>query len=61
MKRLKSNALNIITLILVALKLTGLISWSWWLVALPSLFIYLIVLITLSAHLVIELVKRIMK
>jgi hypothetical protein len=30
-------------------------------VALPSLFIYLTVLVTLSAHLVIELVKRIMK
>lgn len=32
--------LNIVTLVFVVLKLTGVIDWSWWLVLMPTIVLF---------------------
>ena len=52
---IKIGFLNLLTIIFVVLKLTELISWSWWLVLLPTLinvgivFGFLLMLVLLAA------------
>jgi hypothetical protein len=40
--------MSTLTMIFVVLKLTGLISWSWWLVLLPSLIDIILYLLFIS-------------
>lgn len=42
---------EILTLIFIVLKLTGVISWSWWLVCLPEIiaFVLYVVICTIAA------------
>lgn len=58
--------LELLTLIFVLLKLTGLIAWSWWLVLLPAFIALAIYVIWISASLAImykasKVIKNLMK
>lgn len=44
---------HLLTLLFVGLKLTGYIAWSWWLVLLPSILVFLIAIMAILISLVV--------
>ena len=51
------DSVNLITIIFVVLKLTGVIDWSWWLVLSPMLISFALLIIVLIIALIIALVN----
>ena len=49
---------TIVEILFIALKLTGQITWSWWLVMMPTLFPLGIVFGIVLTHLVLTLIDR---
>lgn len=52
------DSIDLITIVFVVLKLTGVIDWSWWWVLSPILISFSLVIIVLIIALIIELVNK---
>jgi hypothetical protein len=54
---LGGSFLSYLTLIFITLKLTGVISWGWWLVLSPIILNVALILLFLAMALIIEIIK----
>jgi hypothetical protein len=50
--------LNLLTLIFITLKLTGVIDWSWWLVISPFVANFVILILLLACIFILKLISK---
>jgi hypothetical protein len=51
---MKIGFLSLLTIVFITLKLTNVISWSWWLVLSPMIAGFVLVVLALSLHVYLE-------